>query len=182
MTKNTDVADTANTVYPSNDLAVGCNHILFTLGGQLTPNTVCSQSLVRFDPSSLAGRTIISATLTLTTQYVGSGIYPNNWYVLAVASNWSPSTVTWNTVDNPSFEYYLDSDSIHAPPSTVGQTYDIDVTTTVQNWINGTFTNYGFQFTTNAHDTLSVISADMFGFYNTENSVLNSPKLTVVYQ
>jgi hypothetical protein len=63
------------------------------------------------------------------TQYEVSAIY-NIWY----------ADVTWNT--RP-LVYGL-SGVVFDQPITTALPYDINVTNIVQNWANGTYTNYGF--------------------------------------
>ena len=70
-------SNTANSVYQNSTLPVGCNWVYSYLTG--IQDFVCGQGLVRFNLSSLSGKTIISASLTLTTSMRGVGYYPRQW-------------------------------------------------------------------------------------------------------
>lgn len=166
---------TANTAYPTGELAVGCNWSYIS-----TQEFVCGQSLVYFNTNSLAGRTILSATLRLTVDYVGVGFYPRNWYVRALATDWFPSSVTWNNVTG--FQYYIASETLVVPPTYPGQVMDIDVTNTVQNWASGTYNNYGFQFEISSYLFPNANSLDAFAFFSAEDAAGDRPELIVTYQ
>ena len=73
--KNSDITAIADTVFESADSMVGCNWDLIGL----IQTFVCGQSLVKFDVSTLSGKTIDSATLGLTTKYAGVGVFPLTW-------------------------------------------------------------------------------------------------------
>ena len=72
---NSNDAAIADTVFQSAELVVGCNWDLIGL----IQTFVCGQSLVKFDVSTLSGKTIDSATLRLTTKYAGVGVFPLTW-------------------------------------------------------------------------------------------------------
>ena len=166
---------TANTVYQTGELAVGCNWSYIS-----TQEFVCGQSLVKFDTSSLSGRTIQSATLRLTVDYAGVGFYPRNWYVRALATNWNTNSVTWNVVSG--MQYYTASATLVVPPTYAGQVMDIDVTNTVQSWANGTFNNYGFEFASSSYLFPYDTSFDAFAFFSAEDVAGDRPQLIVTYQ
>jgi hypothetical protein len=105
-------------------------------------------SLVTFDGlSSYSGVTINDANLRL---YVdgSQGVFPPNQVQIARnTTDWDEDTVTWNNKPGR-------SDHANIPaPSSYGW-WDIDVTTYVQNWVDGTHNNYGFTITgSNGTDT-----------------------------
>lgn len=165
----------ANTVYQTGELAVGCNWSYIS-----SQEFVCGQSLVKFDTSSLSGRTILSATLRLTVDYAGVGFYPRNWNVRALATNWNTNTVTWNAVSG--FQYYTASTTLVVPPTYSGQVMDIDVTNTVQSWASGTFNDYGFLFDISSYAFPYDTSLDAFAFFSAEDAAGDRPELIVTYQ
>ena len=90
-----------NSVYQSNywsatapGIGAGCDQLYVALSGNQYLS--CARGLgIKFNLASLAGKTIQSATLKLTTSASGVGSYKDQWYVAAGASAWSGSTVTW---------------------------------------------------------------------------------------
>jgi len=169
--ENTAIADT---VFEIADLVVGCNW-----GMDLPIQTsVCGQSLVRFDVSTLIGKTIDSATLSLTTK--GVGVSPLTWQVWAIPSDWSPITVTWNAISM--FQY----DPVHqisnlVPPTFVGEVIVLNVRGLVQAWVNGTLLNYGMLFHVSNSVHPNIISNDAFAFYSLEDTDQERPRLIVTY-
>jgi len=170
---NSNDAAIADTVFESADLVVGCNWGM----DLLIQTSVCGQSLVRFDVSTLIGKTIDSATLSLTTK--GVGVSPLTWQVWAIPSDWSPSTVTWNAISM--FQY----DPVHqinnlVPPTFVGEVIVLNVRGIVQAWVNGTLLNYGMLFHVSNSVHPNAISNDAFAFYSLE-TIPESPRLIVTY-
>jgi hypothetical protein len=137
---------------------------------------------VRFDLSSLTGKTIISGGLNLTTSMRGVGYYPRQWHVRALSTSWSPSTVTWNIVENT--QYYTQSQIILYPPGYYGQSdiFDLDVTGIVKNWVNGTWNNYGLIFGSHDYTFPYYTSYDAFEFYSLEDPGQEWPKLEITYR
>jgi Fibronectin type III domain len=174
---NSTITAIANNVNQTGELAVGCNWT-YSLVTSLQ-DFVCAQSLIRFDLSSLAGRTIESATLTLTTNYLGVGSNPRNWHIRAMLSSWSPNTVTWNIIQNTQF--YTASETIHSPP-TVGGQHTFNLTATVQNWVNGTYNNNGLIFGSQNYTFPQATSFDAFSFYSREGGSTVQPMLSVTYR
>ncbi len=167
----------ANSVYQSGNLAVGCNWDYGTFTGQ---QFVCSQSLVKFDTSAFTGRTIQSARLGLTVDIAGVGFYPQNWHIRAMATNWFPSSITWNGLQTT--QYYLASHTVLNPPAFGGQTYDVDVTSIVQSWADGTFDNNGLVFGSEDYTFPYATSLDAFEFISAEGTAGYTPTLVVTYQ
>ena len=169
---------TANTVYPSSTLAVGCNWIYSIILSY--QDFVCGESLMRFDLTALAGKTIVSAQLKLTVNSVGVGNYPRNWHVWALASNWSPSTVTWNQAVG--FFHYTSSTIVQSPPTRSGQIYNLDLTTFVKNWTGNIWTNNGVVLGSEDYSFPNATSLDAFDFFSLEDPGREWPTLTITYQ
>ncbi len=168
-----------NLVYQNATLPVGCNWVYdINFGSQ---QFTCFQSLVRFNTSSLAGKTIDSATLKLVTSSCGVGYYPRQWHVRAMYTTWSPTTVTWNIVE--SSQYWTASEIILYPPCYYGQSqiFEIDLTNTVKNWASGAWNNYGLIFGSHDYTFPYNTSFDAFEFFSLEDPGQDWPKLTVTY-
>jgi hypothetical protein len=110
---------------------------------------------VQFDLSSLAGKTIDSATLKLYCQAedYDTAITTNVYYV---TGSWSAGTVTWYT--QPSINGT--SVATSSAGGTGWKTWDLK--TTVQAMANGTYTNNGWMLKSpysNARDTFTDNSA-----------------------
>ena len=174
-----------NTVYQYNywfsspGIGMGCNHMYVVLTG--IQYFHCSRGLIKFDLASLAGKTIQSATLSLTTSAYGVGRYQDQWYVAASASPWSGSTVTWINYGDLT---YTASISYQNPPIYVGQIFNLDQTATVRNWVSGFYANNGFAMAL-TQEQLRLCwcdSLDAFEFHSSEDASGRGPKLTVTYQ
>lgn len=95
-------------------------------------------ALIKFDVSSISGTVINSATIRL--MLINSwGDFPTDEISIARNSyDWEEMTVTWNS--KPSF---VESMPLSAP--SVIDWWEIDVTEWIQNIVDGTDPNYGFQ-------------------------------------
>lgn len=167
--------------FHNNSIAVGCYwYLLYNpIAEMQVQEYSCAQSMVKFDLSALVGKTVMSATLKLTTGVTGVGTVPRTWYVHAVAGSWSGTSVTWNNAPN---QYYVASASNWNPPTSVGQVYNIDVTNTVRNWVSGAWPNNGFSMGINDVSFPYQISLDAFEFYSSEAGAAYGPQLIVVAQ
>ncbi len=167
--------------FHNNSIAVGCYwYLMYNPIAQMQVQEYsCAQSLVKFDVSALAGKTVMSATLKLTTGVTGVGTVPRSWYVHALAASWSGTSVTWKNAPNT---YYVASESNWNPPTSVGQIYNIDVTNTVRNWVSGAWPNNGFSMGINDVSFPYQISLDAFEFYSSEAGAAYGPQLIVVAQ
>jgi hypothetical protein len=129
--------------------------------------------LLQFDLSGIpAGATINSATLELYNTTA-----PSSTYAVDVNRNtaiWSETSVTWNT--KPSYATPYEAQII--PTTAVG--WKIwTVTAAVQDWYNGTYTNYGF---TVRPDATSGNTNVLYTFATRENGTSsNQPILRVNY-
>jgi uncharacterized protein YjdB len=170
----------ANAFHP-NSIAVGCYWYLWydAVAMMQVQEYSCAQSLVKFDVSALAGKTVMSATLKLTTGVTGVGYVPRSWYLHALAAPWSGTSVTWK---NAPSTYYVASASNWNPPTAVGQIYNIDVSNTVRNWVSGAWPNNGFSMGINDVSFPYQISLDAFEFYSSEAGAAYGPQLIVVAQ
>jgi hypothetical protein len=169
----------AGNVYQNGTLPVGCDWTYNLWGEFWYQDYICGQGLVKFDVSSLVGKTIDSATLKLEVSSAGVGYYPRQWHIRAMLTSWSPATVTWNVVES-SFSYD-GSEIIQNPPTYAGQFYNIDVTSIVQNWASGTWNNYGLLFGSHNNTPPNATSWDSFEFYSLEDPGQGWPKLVVTY-
>jgi hypothetical protein len=161
----------ANTAYPNRYPVVG---IFWASSITGYPSSLAFASLVRFDVSTLQGRSIDSATLELEALDVPVGFYPQGFDIGTVATSWNPSTVSWNIMAN-FFYYNAGWQRNFAYPVFAGQTYSIDLAATVQNWANGTFDNNGIAFLSSNYAIFpgNINSIDSYQFY--------VPTLTVTY-
>ena len=169
-----------NTAYQLGPLPVGCNWVYNYVTDY--QDFVCGQGLAQFNLSALAGKTIGSAILHLKASSIGVGYYPRIWHVRALADTWSPSTVTWNSAEN--LQYYLASEILLYPPGYYGQStsFEINVTSIVKNWVNGTWNNYGLIFGSDDYLFPYTTSFDLFELYSLEDMGQEWPELVVTYQ
>ncbi|MBL8955920.1 MAG: Ig-like domain-containing protein [Myxococcaceae bacterium] len=173
-----------NAFFPEPGIGVGCMWLWNPPIGPApeTFHATCAEGLVAFDLSSLAGKTVLSAKLRLTTSAYGIGSVPRRWSLYAVASPWSGNSVTWAQASG--FQYYVNSLTQHDPPTVVGQVYEVDQTTTVKNWLSGAYRNAGFRMniTSYLYPYLRYNSLDPFEFHSREDPGGRGPKLIVTYQ
>lgn len=180
MTQSND-STVANKVYASGELAVGVNwQWNWYAGYGYMQDFLAAASLVKFDTSTLSGRTIEAATLTLCVQYYGTGYFPRTWYIRALATSWSSTTVTWNVLEG--LNYYTASEIAQTPPVNYSD-YVINLKPTVQNWANGAYANHGLCFVQGNYAFPNMTSWDAFAFYSKEASSASlRPRLTVTYR
>jgi hypothetical protein len=187
---SSSLVDRENSVYPTTAMmtnpaiAVGCAWYYSPAIGYAPErmDASCSRAMVKFDLAGLAGKTIQSATLQLQTSIYGVGFVPRQWHVRALASSWSGSTVTWTS--SKFFMHYVYSETTHNPPVYSGQTFNLDQTNTVRNWVAGSYANNGYEFglTSLLYPQIYDISLDQFEFHSSEDSGGRGPKLIVTYQ
>jgi hypothetical protein len=159
-----------NTVYPNCAPSVGLNRYWSGVGSY--PNRLAAASLAKWDTSELVGATIDEAHLGLEVQIMWAGYAPKNFQVGAVKSSWTPGTVTWHLVTG--FTYWDSSWLTYLYPTYVGETYDINLGTIVQNWANGSWSNNGIQLQSVSYlENYNENSLDAYTFW--------LPTLTVTY-
>ncbi len=102
-------------------------------------------SLIKFDLSAYSGATINNATIRLMV-FASWGDFPTDQILIARNdADWDELTVTWN--NKPVF-----SESIPVTAPSIIDWWEIDVTDWVQDIVNGTDFNYGFQIYQNDTD------------------------------
>ncbi len=128
-------------------------------------------SFIKFPLTAIpSGATVTSATMTILI--TSNDFATNNWHLYPVTSSWDENTMTWNNqpaVDNGS--------PMLVDPGSLMGTRDIDLTSWVQDWVNGTRTNYGIRIgfqSTSPNDTIYIATSE-FGM------AAYWPKLTVTY-
>lgn len=165
--------------FTSPGIGMGCNLLYGVLTG--IQNISCARGLVKFNLAALAGKTIQSATLSLTTSVYGIGFYKDQWYLAASASPWSGSTVTWINYGDLT---YTASINYQNPPTFAGQVFNTDQTATVRNWVSGAYANNGFAMALQLEQLRFCFcdSLDLFEFHSSEDTSGRGPKLIVIYQ
>ncbi|MHC4752127.1 MAG: DNRLRE domain-containing protein, partial [Planctomycetota bacterium] len=171
-------ADTVQ-LYPDADTFISSNYPDNNYGGSTAllvgkPSGGGNQhARIRFSgiPS---GATMNSATLRLY-RYTGIGAF--TLAVQSASRSWSENTLTWNTSGStnrwttPEATYYM---------SNITGYLSVDVTAHVQQWADGTRSNYGFHLS--ANDEWTVDPGNQRGFYSREySSTSYRPRLEIVY-
>ena len=142
-------------------------------------NAPVAQALIRFDgifgtgPGQVPpGAIISSATLTLRTSNLGD--LCRGFLVLVP---WDETTTTWNTMTNgiSADDVEMSSTILFELDSTaVGDIFNFDVTTTVQDWYAGLYPNYGWGITNSG--------GDGWQFNSSEFATVDfRPMLTIVF-
>ena len=103
----------------------------------------CAGSALRFDTSPLAGKTVVSAMLSMFPCGLAPGPLTGApadamYAASALASAWNPATVTFNTLPQV---YVAGGWQVPAPGAGGQQLWN--VTTIVQNWASGAWVNNG---------------------------------------
>jgi hypothetical protein len=126
------------------------------------------RSLVKFNLSTIpSGSTINSATFKARHSYISSGSGARDITVWRITGSWSEGSVTWN--NKPGYGGSYDSVSIgHGDWGW----YEWDVKDLVQEWVNGTYSNYGLMLRGPEYS-----GAGFRGFSTREGSY--TPKLVV---
>jgi hypothetical protein len=147
---------------------VGINSFYSLLG---FGNWQAFASAVRFDLSSLAGKTIDSATLTLISRTAPVGYYKKKFQVAAIASPaWNSSTVTWNLMA----QFRLFQAVALDYPTYPQEKYTLDVTGLTRSWVASAGSNNGLAIQSQDYTPPgNVDSLDAYDFLR--------PILTVTY-
>jgi hypothetical protein len=135
-----------------------------------------TRSLIRFDTSAIPpGTSISQARLSIyLTNSCDIGERTHRVAARVVTGNWSESTVTWNS--QPGFGAEYGSTSI---PSRSWGRYQIDVTSLVRGWVNGTISNRGLILRSNES---SGTDSARLGFRTREmTGTTYDPYLTITY-
>ncbi len=119
----------------------------FQVGDYSATGTQELRTVIKFDVSSLAGQSINSAILKLEVRSSSSPPVVINAHRLT--TNWSESTVTWNSpwsTAGGNYDATTAGSATFTTPLSLGsptETMSIDITSLVQNWASGTYPNYG---------------------------------------
>ena len=170
--QNSNIAATS---YSTAENAVGCNWLYSSLTG--LQDYVCAVSLLYFDVNTdISDKTIISATLKLYPAILPASY--TQYEAWAIYNDWTAS-VTWNTMPS----VYVGSGVIFDQP-TSSLPSEIDVTSIVQNWANGSYSNYGF-FVEDTNYSIPYATALRSTTYCSKEGVpscTQSPQLEITYQ
>ncbi len=171
---------TANTVFPSGDLAVGVNFYYSLLGWDY----LYWASALKFDvQSQIAGRNIAKATLRLYVYLLrGEFSITPQIKLSAIATDWNPNTLTYNIYEN--MLIYNDGQSVKNAPVSAVVPFDFDVTYIVQQWASGVFNNYGFlleplNYQNLGHESYQATSFQSMEYYYSSNQ---RPQLLIEFQ
>jgi hypothetical protein len=132
------------------------------------------RTYIRFAlPTSIKPNTVLLAYLRLEKYATDGGVYPQvRGY--RVTGSWSSGTITWNNKPGYSSSYpsgYAYNDA--------GNWYRMYCTTTVSNWINGTYSNYGFAL---VDDRESQQNEDLWTtFHSSDAASPHKPELHINY-
>lgn len=136
-------------------------------GGQLGSNAM--RALIRFDlPSSISASQLTRASLRIRKkEHQSPSIVANR-----ITSSWTSNTATWN--NQPGYTSFGCSDVCHAEGS---DWYGMDVTTIVYNWLNGSYSNYGFLLREQSESS----SSQKTKYYSSDSGYPNRPELVLYY-
>lgn len=150
--------------YPSSNYYSSQN--LWT-GGQTGNNTM--RTYIKFTlPTGISASSVTFANLKLKrNQNAVPGVK-----AYRVTSSWSSSTVTWN--NKPS---YSTIGPTGACTSFSGDWYQMDATSLVKQWLNGTYTNYGFLL----KEPTETNSNQKTRWYSSDAPSPNKPELVIRY-
>jgi hypothetical protein len=95
-------------------------------------------SLVQFDLSLYSGVIVESAYLRLYVYYQYGDFPPANIWIGRVTDSWDETTITWDNRPSWTELNYISG------PSSIGSWWVIDVASYVNNWVSGSYNNYGF--------------------------------------
>ncbi len=133
-----------DTLYPTDDADVWQDVPDLNRGTEQNFQVACISTgdwrfvLIKFDLSAYSGATINNATIRLMV-FMSFGAFPtDDVYIVTNDADWDESTVTWN--NKPGFDEFT---YITAP--SIFDWWEIDVTDWVQDIVDGTDPNYGFQ-------------------------------------
>jgi hypothetical protein len=128
---------------PSSFASVGCFYNQTPTSGGYVLFHNCAATLLQFNTSSLAGKSVLGAWLVMTP----CGLAPDpvndaNYAAAALAGAWNPATVTYNSMPGV---HATGAWSIPAPTTSTPSEWN--VTDIVRNWVSGTWANQGLYVT-----------------------------------
>lgn len=128
-------------------------------------------SFVKFDLTGYYGMVVDSAYLWLYVHNYSGTLPPDDCWIVRIASDWDEHTLTWSTFPAWDDQRYITG------PSAMGDWWVVDITDFAENWINGTYNNYGIALGTHDYE-----GNDWFTVRTKENTEFNYPKLELNYQ
>lgn len=149
------------------------------------------RALIKFDLSSYTGRLVTKAKLRLYDtgdDYTNTGSSLINLF--RVRRNWTSAGVTWNKYDgtndwtsagasDTNNDIFSDADltGLYTLPNPAVAGYiDLDLPTRhINNWLNGSVTNYGFLISTS-------VQSDDLHVFNSSDAGSNSPELVLTFR
>jgi hypothetical protein len=139
------------------------------------------QALIQFDLTSIPTSSVVSsAILTLTNEE--NRISTDTLAVHRLTQAWVEAQATWNIYSTGNSwasavgDYDATADATFVAPALIDQTVDVDITTLVQEWVNGT-SNLGLLL------KVQTISANKGGVFESSDNATagRRPKLVVTY-
>jgi len=132
------------------------------------PDTPVVRSLLRFDLSSVADKTVTKALLNVSGSAWSSSLEGNVIVCKATSSNWTEDNAGWFNVENfdstGEKQFYVSSTS---------NVYTVDVTEIIQNSISSGQVDFLLRETTEKYMAVSFVSR--------EGSISKRPVLTITY-
>ena len=119
-------------------------------------------------PGNISATSVTSAKVRIK-RYGGS---PTGIKAYRVTSGWSSGSITWN--NKPGYSSSYVSNTAY---NDGGEWYAMDVSSTVRNWLNGAYTNYGFALISNYESSPS----SSISYYSSDAPSPNKPELIINY-
>ncbi len=119
-------------------------------------------------PGNIPATSVTSAKVRIK-RYGGS---PTGIKAYRVTSGWSSGGITWN--NKPGYSSSYVSNTAY---NDGGEWYAMDVSSTVRNWLNGAYTNYGFALISNYESAPS----SSISYYSSDAPSPNKPELIINY-
>ncbi|MCF8370102.1 MAG: DNRLRE domain-containing protein [Bacteroidales bacterium] len=164
----------ANTVFNGMDMGVGTEYNI----GLYFNNFLVFSSALYFDINSfISGNTIQSATLKLNIELTATD-FNTNYIINPIVGYWNTNTLTWNNQPN----YYTSPSAVQSPPTYSGIPWEVDITSIVQAWANGTIPNYGIYIRDNSFAWPSSYTNRITYFLSNQAPTTYIPELHIVIQ
>ncbi len=116
-------------------------------------------ALYRFDLSAIAAGTTISRAVARV--FVIDKPSTSDVHLYRITADWAEDTVTWDSFSH-AYDAGVTQGVIPKDPPT-GAFYDVDVTSLVQQWVNGATPNFGFVLKSQGSNDLSDYSSKEYG-------------------
>ncbi len=125
------------------------------------------RSFLQWDLSTIPSIATITQALMWINKIADVGAFPRTYEAQAVSASWMEGTITWNTQPGV----------IGSPASSVITTTDTwyawDITTIVQNWVDGTWTNNGIRVMDSAENSGSEVQSNFDSREATDDPILD---------